>query len=71
MVGYNKNFEMNISEIKKNIDSNTICVYTSYPNYPYGNIDPIPTIASYCHSKNIPVHVDMCLGGFLAPFLKS
>jgi sphinganine-1-phosphate aldolase len=57
--------------MKKNIDSNTICVYTSYPNYPYGNVDPIHVIGPICKKKNIPVHVDMCLGGFLVPFLDS
>jgi len=57
--------------MKSKIDSDTICVYTSYPNYPYGTIDPIDQIAPYCNKKNIPVHVDMCLGGFLVPFLKS
>lgn len=32
---------MDISDTKSKIDSNTICVYTSYPNYPYGTVDPI------------------------------
>ena len=71
IVGYDKNYEMDVKEMKKNIDSNTICVYTSYPNYPYGNIDPIHVIGPICKKKNIPVHVDMCLGGFLVPFLDS
>lgn len=32
---------MSISSLKSQIDSNTICVYTSYPNYPYGTVDPV------------------------------
>lgn len=32
---------MSVSATKSAIDSNTICVYTSYPNYPYGTVDPI------------------------------
>lgn len=32
---------MHISDTKSNIDGNTICVYTSFPNYPYGTVDPI------------------------------
>ena len=28
--------QMNISKMKKAIDSQTICVYASYPNYPFG-----------------------------------
>ena len=46
-------------------------MYTSYPNYPYGTCDPIHKIAPYCKKKNIPVHVDMCLGGFIAPFIEE
>lgn len=57
--------------MKRNIDDNTIAVYTSYPNYPYGTVDPIHNIAKICKNKNVPVHLDMCLGGFLVPFLKN
>lgn len=66
-----KDCRMSINQIKKQIDSNTICVYTSFPNYPYGTVDPINDIALICKKKNVPVHVDMCLGGFLVPFLKT
>lgn len=34
-------YKMSISAMKRAIDRNTICVYASYPNYPYGTIDPI------------------------------
>jgi sphinganine-1-phosphate aldolase len=61
---------MDLSDMKRNIDSNTICVYTSYPNYPYGTCDPIDIIAKYCSKKGVPVHVDMCLGGFVSPFIE-
>lgn len=60
---------MDVGKMKGLIDENTICVYTSYPNYPYGTCDPIHIIGPYCKRRNIPVHVDMCLGGFVCPFL--
>lgn len=62
---------MNIRSMKSLIDSNTICVYTSFPNYPYGTVDDIAEIAKYCNKKKVPVHVDMCLGGFVVPFLQK
>lgn len=62
---------MDLSDMKKHIDSNTICVYASYPNYPYGTVDPLEEIGAICKKKDIPVHVDMCLGGFVAPFLEE
>lgn len=57
--------------MKSKLDENTVCVYTSYPNYPYGTVDPIEEIAYICKKKGIPVHIDMCLGGYLVPFLKK
>jgi glutamate/tyrosine decarboxylase-like PLP-dependent enzyme len=32
--------------MKKLIDSNTICLVTSSPDYPFGNFDPAPEIAA-------------------------
>jgi sphinganine-1-phosphate aldolase len=62
---------MHFSKMKSMIDSQTICVYASYPNYPYGNPDQIDVIGKYCAKRNIPVHLDMCLGGFICPFIED
>lgn len=69
VVPCDSDYRMHIGKTKSAIDDQTICVYTSYPNYPYGTVDPIDTIAAYCNARDIPVHVDMCLGGFVAPFV--
>ena len=53
------------------IDSNTIALYASYPNYPHGIIDPIAEIAPIAKSKGIGFHLDGCLGGFVAGFMKE
>ena len=71
LVKMDKEYKMDLKDCKRQIDSNTIGVYTSCPNYPYGTVDPIENIASICSKKNIPVHIDMCLGGYLVPFLKK
>ena len=71
MVPFDKNYQMHIRKMKNAIDENTICVYASYPNYPIGTCDQIDIIGSYCQKKGIPVHVDMCLGGFVVPFLEK
>ncbi len=71
LIPYDSNYQMNLSKMKSAIDENTICVYTSYPNYPYGTADQIDVIGPYCYKRGIPVHVDMCLGGFVAPFLQD
>ena len=66
-----KNYSMNISKMKSQIDENTICVYASYPNYPYGTCDDLATIGAYCAKRNVPVHADMCLGGFICPWIEE
>ncbi len=50
------------------IDSNTILLIGSYPNYPHGMIDPILEIAKLGKKFNLGVHIDGCLGGFVAAF---
>jgi glutamate/tyrosine decarboxylase-like PLP-dependent enzyme len=67
MIPFDSNYQMHLGKMKRAIDENTICVYTSYPNYPIGSADQIDDIGPYCQRKGIPVHVDMCLGGFVAP----
>ena len=71
MVPFDSNYQMHLRKMKNAIDENTICVYTSYPNYPIGSADQIDTIGPYCHKRGIPVHIDMCLGGFVAPFAEK
>eukprot|EP01104_Vermistella_antarctica_P020389 TRINITY_DN8701_c0_g1_i1.p1 TRINITY_DN8701_c0_g1~~TRINITY_DN8701_c0_g1_i1.p1 ORF type:complete len:531 (-),score=181.18 TRINITY_DN8701_c0_g1_i1:158-1750(-) len=51
-------------------NSNTIMVVGSAPTFPHGVIDPIDEMGLFCQSKQIPLHVDACLGGFLLPWLQ-
>jgi len=43
-------------------------IVASSPCYPYGIIDNIEEIAKIALSRNIPLHVDACLGGLTIPF---
>ena len=52
------------------IDSNTVLLVGSAPQYPQGVIDPITEIASLGLSLDINVHVDACMGGVTLPFLE-
>lgn len=40
----------------------------SAPCYPYGVIDPIPELAEVAAARDVLLHVDACLGGWLLPF---
>ncbi len=41
----------------------------SAPNFPHGIIDDISSLSRLALRKQIPLHVDCCLGSFLVPFL--
>jgi sphinganine-1-phosphate aldolase len=63
-----KTGEVRVSDMKKYINKNTVCLITSCPNYPYGTIDPIEDVGKLARKYGVGLHVDCCLGGFIVPF---
>ncbi len=53
------------------IDANTIMIVGSAPSYPHGLIDPLKDISKMAVEKNVWMHVDACVGGYLLPFLEQ
>jgi sphinganine-1-phosphate aldolase len=43
----------------------------SAPCYPYGVYDSISRLGEIALAKRVWLHVDACLGGFLAPFARD
>jgi len=60
-----------VRQVAEAIDSNTMLVAGSAPCYPYGVYDPIRDLGEVASSKNVWLHVDACLGGYLAPFARD
>ncbi len=58
-----------LRRLKRAINRNTIMILGSAPEYPHGMIDPIEAMGEIAQSKNIPLHVDACVGGFILPFM--
>jgi sphinganine-1-phosphate aldolase len=54
--------------IAENIDDQTIAVVGSACNYGYGTIDPIAEMGRLALERNVGLHVDACLGGWILPF---
>jgi sphinganine-1-phosphate aldolase len=55
--------------VSRLINSNTVLLVGSAPNFPHGIIDDISALSRLALKRNIPLHVDCCLGSFLVPFL--
>eukprot|EP01111_Echinosteliopsis_oligospora_P012158 TRINITY_DN4138_c0_g1_i2.p1 TRINITY_DN4138_c0_g1~~TRINITY_DN4138_c0_g1_i2.p1 ORF type:complete len:542 (+),score=131.79 TRINITY_DN4138_c0_g1_i2:88-1713(+) len=67
----NDKLEMDVDQIKKSINKNTMLIVASAPQYPHGIIDPIRAIAAVADTHNIPLHVDACIGGFILPWIRK
>jgi len=69
-VPVNENLKANIESIKESITDKTALIAISAPNWPYGTIDDVKDISDIALDKNIPLHVDSCVGGFILPFFE-
>lgn len=56
-------------DIAAAIDSDTLMVALSAPNFPFGVVDPIAAVAAIAKSRGVGVHVDAALGGLFLPFI--
>ncbi len=54
--------------VRANVNENTVMLVGSAVNYPYGTIDPIEELSDLAVAKDIGLHVDGCLGGFILPW---
>lgn len=61
----------NLASIEAKINSNTIGIVGSTPNYAHGSIDDIEAMAEIALRHNILLHVDACLGGFFLPWAQK
>ena len=64
-------FRADVGAMEAKIDDATIMLVGSAPNYPFGVFDPIGDIAALAERRGLWMHVDACVGGFLAPFAKA
>lgn len=56
------------SAIEAEMDDRTILIMGSAPCFPYGVVDPIPALGELALERNVWLHVDACVGGYLNPF---
>lgn len=51
-------------------DAATVMIVGSAPNFPYGLIDPIGALSDLAVARDLWLHVDACVGGYMAPFVR-
>lgn len=63
-------YRADVAAMEAAIDDETIMVAGSAPCFPYGVIDPITELAAMAKRRGLWMHVDACVGGYLAPFVR-
>ena len=59
-----------VAAMEARMDADTVALVGSAPNYPFGTFDPIIEIAALAARQGAWMHVDACVGGFLAPYVR-
>jgi glutamate/tyrosine decarboxylase-like PLP-dependent enzyme len=57
--------------IAEAVDADTAIVAVSAPGYSHGVVDQVAEVAEALEGRDVWLHVDACIGGFLVPFLKE
>ncbi len=55
--------------IDEAIDDRTVAIVASAPSYAHGVVDPVDAIAQVARDRDVWLHVDACVGGFVLPFI--
>ncbi|KAL3892346.1 hypothetical protein ACJMK2_004559 [Sinanodonta woodiana] len=64
-------FRADVSALAKAINSNTIMIAASAPQFCHGVVDPIGEISDIALRRGLPFHVDACFGGFMLPWVEK
>lgn len=60
-----------VAAIEAAITDQTVGIYASAPTYSLGIIDDIPALGALAERRGLWMHVDACVGGILAPFVRK
>jgi len=65
-----QSFKVRAADVRQAITANTIMLVGSAPSYAQGVIDPIAELGDIALEKDVWLHTDACMGGFLLPYFK-
>jgi sphinganine-1-phosphate aldolase len=70
-IGLRDDYRVDVAAVAKAINSNTILLIGSAPQYCHGVVDPIEELSVLALQRGLPLHVDACFGGFMMPWLEK
>jgi sphinganine-1-phosphate aldolase len=71
LVPVGDDFRMDVAACAQAINSSTILIVASAPQYCHGVVDPIAQLGELALKRGLPLHVDACFGGFMLPWLEK
>lgn len=66
-----RDFRADPVAMERAISTNTIALAASAPCFPFGVIDPIEQLSACAQAHHLWLHVDACVGGYSAPFVRE
>lgn len=60
-----------VKAMEKAINSDTVMLVASAPQYCHAVVDPIEEIGALAQRNGLPLHVDSCFGGFMLPWVEK
>ena len=60
-----------VNAMRALVDERTLMLVGSAPSFPFGLIDPIEALSELATETGVWLHVDACVGGYIAPFAKQ
>jgi len=65
-----KDYLADVAAMENAIDADTLMIAGSAPCFPYGLIDPIEALGELAERRKLWLHVDACVGAYIAPFVR-
>jgi len=62
-------FQVDVAQVRKMVNKNTICIVGSALTYPQGVMDDVAALGKIALKANVGLHVDNCLGSLLLAFM--
>lgn len=60
-------YRASVEALSQCIEAETMMIVASAPSLTFGVIDPVEALGRIAHERGVWLHVDACIGGYLAP----
>lgn len=70
-IALDADWRADVAAFAAHLREDTVLAVASAPSLPFGAVDPVETMAECAAARGVWLHVDACIGGFLAPHVAA